>query len=127
MDISTYVFRLTKANVQQRQIIKLELVEYLHNLGSQYSEQLRQFSQSVISNKEEWFKKSMTECVHQAGREVGYEHERTKVEIEATKILLQVIADTERVAQGETVFHSDDLSDTAPEATLESDVLPARE
>ena len=43
----------------------------------------------------------MIECVHQAGRDVGYRHEANKVEIEAARALLSFICDMELGDQDE--------------------------
>jgi ABC-type Na+ efflux pump permease subunit len=94
-----------KTTLEQKNQLRLDIISIMSDLGSQYASNLQDFSQSVINNKEEWYKKSMIECIHQAGREVGYQYEVNKTDIEACKALLQVISDMEKVDQG----GSDDL------------------
>lgn len=102
MDTNLEVFieriRQTTKKEELRQI-KLDLISYIGNLGQRFANNLQLYSDSVIKNKEEWWKSSMTECVHRAGRETGYLHEANKVEIEATKALLAFIYDMESEGQ----------------------------
>ena len=118
-NLETYIKRLWKAkDKQERQKIQLDLIQYISELGQRYATNLQLYSDSVIRNKEEWYKKSMTECVHQAGRDVGYQHEANRVEIEAAKALLAFIYGMEMVFQDEPVEEEAD-SDTSPLTTLE--------
>lgn len=115
-DLKTYIERLRQSKTKKdKQAIQLDLIDYISDLGRSYESSLQLFSDSVIRNKEEWYKKSMTECVHQAGRDVGYRHEANRVEIEAAKALLTFIYDMELVLpEGET---SPETEDTVGEAT----------
>ena len=128
INIDNYVLKLKKAKDSNEILeVRLELVQYLSDLGEQYSSRLREFSSSVINNKEEWFKKSMTECIHQAGREVGYEHERVRVEIEAVKSLIQTICDIEKVEIVLSDDHPSGPVPTVPSSTLELGDEPEEE
>lgn len=101
-DLKTYIERLRQCkSLKEKKNIQLDLVGYISDLGENYATNLFSFSDSVIRNKEEWYKKSMIECVHQAGRDVGYRHEANKVEIEAARALLSFICDMELEDQNE--------------------------
>jgi len=126
--IDNFVLKLRNSkNSEEILDIRLELVKYLSDLSEQYSSRLREFSSSVINNKEEWFKKSMTECIHQAGREVGYEHERVRVEIEAVKSLIQTICDIDKVDQLSQGDHPSGPVTTVPSSTSELGDEPGEE
>lgn len=128
INIDNYIMRLRNAkNSKEVLEIRLDLVKYLSDLGEQYSTGLREFSSSVINNKEEWFKKSMTECIHQAGREVGYQHEATRIEIEAVKSLIQTICDIDKVDQLSQDGHFSDPPTIVPSSTSESGDVPIEE
>jgi len=100
-DLNTYIERLRQSKTKkENESIQLDLIGYISGLGKSYEANLQLFSDAVIRNKEEWYKKSMTECVHQAGRDVGYRHEANRVEIEAAKALLTFIYDMELVVPG---------------------------
>lgn len=100
-DLNTYIERLRKSTTKkEKESIQMDLIAYISDLGKSYETNLQLFSDSVIRNKEEWYKKSITECVHQAGRDVGYRHEANRVEIEAAKALLTFIYDMELVVPG---------------------------
>jgi hypothetical protein len=113
-DLQTFTARVRKATTKKElQEAHLDLVNYVSDLGRSYAIQFQSFSASVIQNKEEWYKKSMIECVHQAGRDIGYQHEATKIEIEAAKALLAFICDMELVDQDEQDAQETE-SDTSP-------------
>ena len=118
-DITTFIAKLRRCHVrQEREAVQLEILEYLSNLGIRYASNLTLFSDAVMRNKEEWYKKSMIECVHQAGREVGYQHEANRVELEVGKALLAVISDMEQVVQAESGGSEPGL-DMTPSSTSE--------
>lgn len=124
-DIRSFIVELSQAKTKEQVLaVQMALLEYLHDLGINHADQLRQFSEAAVRNKEEWWKKSMTECIHLAGREVGYSHESTKVEIEAAKILLQIISDTELAVLSGFAHHSDDPEQTDPSSIPESSASP---
>lgn len=106
---------------EERVAIRLDIVELISTLGGQYATQLQVFSESVIRNKEEWYKKSMTECVHQAGREAGYLHEAYKADIEAAKELLKLTYDMEMVIQDELDGQPMSQPATVPSSISEPD------
>lgn len=114
-------------NKEERWQIKLDTISLISTLATNYAVNLQSYSSSVINNKEEYWKKSMIECIHQAGREVGYQHETDKINVEAAKALLEVISDMEKVE----ISGSADLTlnpvATDLSSTLEQAVLPEEE
>lgn len=112
MDIENLTKRLKESKTrEERMEIRLDTILLITNLAGQYASNLQNFSESIIRNKEEWFKKSMIECIHQAGREVGYQHEANRIDVEAAKALLEAICDMEMVHQG---LLADQLSGQIP-------------
>lgn len=104
---------------EERIALRLDIIGLMSSLGQQYASNMQSFSDSVIRNKEEWYKKSMIECIHQAGREVGYLHEAIKTDIEACKHLVQATYDIELVLAGELDNLSVDPESTDPSSTSE--------
>lgn len=116
-DLQTFTARVRKAKTRKElEEARLDLVDYISQLGRNYAIQFQSFSASVIQNKEEWYKKSMIECIHQAGRDVGYQHEATKIEIEASRALLTFICDMELVTPSEQ-DEQEPETDTSPSTT----------
>lgn len=114
IELDRLIQRVADSRTQEERIrIRLEIISLISELGRLYAAGMQNFSESVIRNKEEWYKKSMTECIHQAGREVGYQHESYKIDIEAAKQLIQATYDMELLLSGglDDLLHGPDSTD----------------
>ncbi len=81
------------SSVKELRKLQLEFVKELLRLAREYAAALNNFASTVQAEKEDGYKKSISECVYRAGALTGYSHERIKVEIEAVKTLIALISD----------------------------------
>lgn len=92
--IEPYLEQIKQASTIESLInIQLELLKEIDRLADELASSLTDFANVVQSEKEEGFKKAVSECVYRAGVATGYAHERIRVQIELAKTFLSIISD----------------------------------